>query len=110
LDRSDPPAGPALWTRHLLTVKARRLLGHPRLQRRPVGQGARLVRRPSADAAFARAAGEIGVGLLSADRLDRAAHLHLATQALPVEQQGRGRIGPKLLALGAFLVGVEGEA
>uniref|UniRef100_A0A0N5A4E4 TetR_C_7 domain-containing protein n=1 Tax=Parastrongyloides trichosuri TaxID=131310 RepID=A0A0N5A4E4_PARTI len=106
----DAPAGPAIRTRHLLAFEPSRLFGHPGLQRLAASQGPRLVGRPGADAAFPRPAGEVGAGLLGADALDRAAHPDLAAQALPVKQQSGGGMRPKLLALGAFLIGEEGEA
>src|SRR5581483_8015262 len=46
---------------------------------------ARLRRGPGADLAAARPAGEIGIGLLGADRLGGALDADLAAQALPMQ-------------------------
>ena len=75
-------------------------------------QRLRLLRRPRAELAAARARGEVGVGLGVADDLDRALdpHLHAVAHARPVEQQRRMRIGLQFAALAAVEVGVEDEA
>jgi hypothetical protein len=67
----------------------------------------RLLARPGADAAFARAGGEIGVGIAAGNLRHRAAQAHLPAQRLPVEQRRRLRVGGELDALGALAVGVK---
>ena len=79
-------------------------------QRETALERAGLLARPGADAAVARAAGEIGVGRRLAHRLDRPAHPHLTAQRLPVEEQGGAHVRRELRSLGAFGVGVEHEA
>ena len=69
--RHDPKAGPMRRARHRAFGKAARKLLHPPLELGAAGERLRLVRGPGADLTVARPAGEIGVGLLVADQLDR---------------------------------------
>jgi hypothetical protein len=85
-------------------------VGDAALQLEAPGQRARLQRRPGADPAGARPAGEIHVRLFRSDLLDRAFDADLPVHRLPVEAQRRPRHVQQLLALATLVVGVEGKA
>ncbi len=96
---------------------ARRLVGETPLgvreqpfQLGAIGDDPALRRGPGAQATAQRTHLVVGVGFLGSDLLDVAFDAHLALQRRPEEGHGRPRIGRQLLALGAFVVGEEGEA
>ena len=53
-------------------------------------------RRPGAELRAARAGGEVGVGLLGVEHLDRPLQPHLALQRLPQDRQRRARVRDQL--------------
>jgi hypothetical protein len=63
----------------------------------------------AAEAAAAGAAGEVGVGLLRAQPLDRALEAHLAPERLPVQGGGRPRVGLELAPLARAVVREEAD-
>src|SRR5690606_9261652 len=73
-------------------------------------EGLALARGPGAELASARAGGEVGVGLLVGDELDRALHAHLLLQPAPVKAKGGPRTNEEVAGLAALQVGVEDEA
>ncbi|MNZ74546.1 hypothetical protein D3C78_929970 [compost metagenome] len=69
-----------------------------------------LRRSPGAETAAQGAHLEIGIRFRRRHPLHQPLDAHLALQARPEEGHGRARIGQQLLALGAVVVGEEGEA
>src|SRR5690606_3028236 len=110
--RDDAEPAPARRARHLAAFVLGLELRQPRLEGIPRVQRLRLPRRPRAQLAAARAAGEVGVGLGVIDDLDVALdpHLHAVAHTRPVEQQRGARIGLQFAALAPVQVGVEHEA
>src|SRR5690606_16390889 len=93
--RDDAEAAPERWARDGLGVaEARFDLGEAGVEGGAVGHGAALRRGPGAEAAAARATGEVGVGLLGRHRLDTAFDADLALYGGPPEDERRCRMGP----------------
>src|SRR5215218_2218621 len=111
LDRLRPQqvAAPVRRPRDLVRI-ARAELDHALLERLVVRQHAALRRRPGAQAAAVRAAGEVGVGLLVGEQLDRALEPDLALERVPVDRYRAVRVRRQLPALAALAVGVEADA
>src|SRR6185312_5482429 len=78
----DAVSRPVRRARHPPHRVARGDDGDAALERGAARDRPRLVRRPGADLAEARAGGEIGIGLLGGHRLDRTLDPHLPAQAL----------------------------
>ncbi len=81
--------------------------GHPLFQSLATVERLGLQRGPGTDAAAARTAGEIGIGIGGIDRHHIALDPHLSAQALPMEQQGRRRVVMQRLSLAGSIIGVE---
>ena len=109
-DGHNAKAGPVRRARHGADGIFCGVDGNGLLEREAAFERAGLLAGPCADAAIARAALEIGVGIGIADLLDRTANTHLALQALPVEHDGCLSGGEELRALGGAGIGVEYEA
>src|SRR5680860_1362277 len=110
LERNEPIAAPIRRAGDFALTKVLGDALHFRFQGCTACERPRLTRGPGADAALAMARGEIGVGFSLGRWLDRPAHADLASQALPVEEKRRLRVGGKLMALGAFAIRIEDEA
>src|SRR5690606_7459649 len=91
--RAHAETGPARRPRYVAALELALGLGNARVEGLSRVQRLRLQRGPGADLAAARAAGEIGVGLLVRDHVHAALdpHLHAAAPAWPMEPQRRVR-------------------
>src|ERR1700757_2483353 len=86
-NRHNSKAGPMRRTRHCAFWKPPRELFHSALELGAAGERLRLIRSPCADLTVARPAGEIAVGFLVGDHLDRTLDTDLTVQRLPHETQ-----------------------
>src|SRR5215203_2420985 len=80
------------------------------LQNAPVPDGPALLGSPRPEAASARTAREVGVGLLAGDATGAAFDPDLPLQLAPVEEEGARGIGLQFAGLASCVVGVENEA
>src|SRR5437870_4290003 len=94
--RHDPEPGPICRARYCTLAKAARILFNSALELGAAAERARLVRGPGANLAVARPAGEIGVGFVVRDRLDRTFDAHLPVDRLPQQAQRGVGIGAQL--------------
>src|SRR5205823_1594951 len=105
----DPEAGPICRARYCTLAKAARIRLNPPLELGAVFERARLVRGPGADLAVVRTAGEIGVGFVVRDPLDRTFDTNLPVQRLPQKAQRGFGVGDQLCRFPALEIGVEDE-
>ena len=108
--RNQPKAGPVRRTRDVLALEARLDVAHARLEITRSLDRPALLRRPRADLAPARAAGEVRIRLLARDRPRTPFDAHLPLERLPVKAHRRLRMRDQLAPLAALVVRVENEA
>ena len=69
-----------------------------------------LNRSPGADLTFARAGGEVSVGLIIGNNLDRTLGADLHLERRPMEADGSNRVSAKLASLATLEIRVENKA
>src|SRR5690606_5883439 len=102
--RHQQETRPVVRSRHGTDSELRGEFGDALLERETPFKLARLFRRPGADLARPVPGREIGIGRRRIDLLDDTFDTHLPLQRLPVEAEGRLRIGEEGLTLPAFEV------
>ena len=105
-----PVAAPVLGARDLAVGILAIEFASAGFELHAIGYDFALLRGPGAQPGAGRAALEVGVGFLGRDALDRPFDPHLALQVVPVENEGRARVGRQLAPLAALVVREEGES
>lgn len=103
-------ATPMWWAGYLLVLVLGFQLVVGGFQDIAGGDGTTLGGSPSAYPAAHRARVEVGIAFLSGELFNGAFYTYLALQLLPEEEEGDVGVGSYFAALGALIVGEEGEA